>query len=116
MEVEIGRDKLILSERTARDVLDLSEYHEKHKSNTPTYNLVVMATVIESSLRATMRNLSWYRFFEKHKYKKYKTKYLLEKLPQSKLLDLYQKIFELEGIDIKKKVMEVQSQESLQEQ
>ena len=110
-EVLIRGEKVQLSERSARDVLELADFYKSHPPKTDLENLFVMAAVVESSIQTTRQKIAWHRLFEKFRYRKYKTKYLLKYLSQSELMGLYQDVFTLEGNDLKKKVAEQESHE-----
>ena len=134
MNIQIGKDELELSERRAKDVLDLNEYHEKNKSDSPTYNLVIMATVIESSLRvkvsaikeeiAGLKRRRWHWLsgevnqkikslkLELGKYSKYDVQYLLSQLSQHQLLEIYFKVLKLEGVNIEESKKKVKGKRS----
>ncbi len=127
MKIKIDEDELILSERAAQDVFDLANYHEKHQDNSLNYNLVIMASVIEQSLSKTVTNSGWERELKKCKwyqfrnkkrlkeqinfYKKYNVKCLLSLLSVSQLSEIYFKVLELEGADLKKKIADKTSAE-----
>lgn len=104
-----GKD-IILSERSAKDVLDLADFYKKNPPDNEFGNLIIIAAVIEASLRATRNKLSWYDF-KRFRYKKYKIKFLLKYLSQAELTELYQDVFLLEGFDLKKKIVQEASQE-----
>jgi len=110
-EVEIRGKKVFLSERSAKDVLDLADFYKRQPEKTDFENLFIMAAVIEASIKATRTKFSWYRVLENLRYRKYKTKYLLKYLSQSELIGLYQDVFSLEGHDLKKKVADKAYQE-----
>jgi len=110
-EIKIRGRKVILSERSSKEVLDQADFYKKHPPKTDLENLFIMAAVLEASIRTTRMNLSWYKVLENIRYRKYKIKYLLKYLSQSDLMGLYQDVLLIEGNELKKKVTEQASQE-----
>ena len=117
----------VLSERSAEDVLTLTEY-AKRNENTPMINLIVCATVIAHSLKphcdslkkqaeniTLLQCLSMWRNFKTKRLMKLEIKQLLDpqhllfRFSQAQLYELYTEVLLLEGVDIKKKVTEAES-------
>jgi len=119
----------VLSERSAEDVLTLTEY-AKRNANTPMINLIVCATVIAHSLKphceGLKKELNKYNLlycffikwscFAKRRLMKLEIKQLLDpqnilfRFSQAQLYDLYTEVLLLEGVDVKKKVTEAQNE------
>jgi hypothetical protein len=111
-EVVIGKDKIVLSERLAVDVLGLTEMYEANKAhvNNASLNVVIYATVIEHSINSTLKTIPFYHFLDWLRHKKYNQSRLIKKLSISELTNLYIEVLELEGTDLKKKLKTADSQ------
>lgn len=122
-EIELFGSKLILSERTAGDVLSFSEF-VKNNSDEKTIGIALYQSsiIVETGLKSNKKEMPkalnfniWYkilRFFgldkaykafliEVEKVLEYNSKitaqYLLDKLSQKEIFDLVKQVYELEG-------------------
>lgn len=102
-EVEIFGKKVKLSERNARDVLNLAEYAGSQQM-TPAMSVYISAIALQDSLKY---GLKWYE-------RKITAKKLLKKLTQKEIFEFMAVVLEIEGVD-KKKVAEVESEEKSQD-
>lgn len=105
----LNRRKYVLSKRKAKDVLDLakeSKEYEYPKENEPITEkqldnlLVLMAQVINDSLKATYMNLPLWRKVFNLKYRKFfkgAASLLIINLPEDELTTYYLEVLELEG-------------------
>jgi hypothetical protein len=101
-EINLFGKKLLLGERTAIDVLNLSEAlknYDIEKKSEPSFYLLTSATVIEDALKININNLKWYNFLKKRKYRvQLSAQYLLKNLTQQELMKYTQDVYELEGL------------------
>jgi hypothetical protein len=129
IEIELFGKKLLLSERTARDVNALMDYSKKHKGD-PFSGIMNSAVVIRDGLKINFIGLEeklnqlnnkpakWYEFKKKKEIKSLSTQVTKLKeitsvdkiinLPIRLIDELSTKVLELEGVDVealKKKVM-----------
>lgn len=100
-QITLFGKELILSERCAADVLNLSEtikvYTTEEKSSV-TFYLMVSTTVIEDALKSNISNLRWYNFLKKSNLPKIlNANYILKNLSQKEIMDLTKEVYELEG-------------------
>ena len=87
-EVELFGKKVILSERNAQDVLNLSEFAASQKM-TATFSVQISAVAVRDSLKY---GLKWYE-------REYSVKKLLKGLTQKELFKYMSMILELEGVE-----------------
>jgi len=106
--VNIGKDKLFILPRIAKDALDLSNWLKEKGYKNETVSFYAMATVISSSLKRSCSFIPKLKFWRKWKYKKYTIKYLLGKLDAGEIFEIFAAIRLLEGEDVKKKVRQVE--------
>lgn len=103
-EIELFGKKLLLSERTARDVNKLIEYsHGKEMS----YGDAIIQSVIvlRDALKINFTKLRWWQVLTRHTLSKILSQeYLFNNLSTRQILDLSGMVLELEGVDTKKKV------------
>ncbi len=92
-EIEIFGKTVILSERNAQDVLNLSEFASSQEMS-PTLSIQIASVALSDSLKYALK---WYE-------RKPTAKKLLESLTQKELFEFMAMILELEGV--KKKVAE----------
>jgi phosphopantothenoylcysteine synthetase/decarboxylase len=112
-EVQVGKNKIFLSERLAVDTFALAEFFNETKpkiKNALEYNFFVYAAVVADSIRAYRKSMPWYRVFSRIKYALYTRDKLLKVLSQQDLLNLYSEVMLIEGIDVKKKLNQPDSQ------
>lgn len=109
--IEIAGEKFILSERFARDVNKLITYSISKTDKTFTDFLIEAAIVLEDALKVNYVN----RYFidpRKYRYRKLLGREsLISILTPRQIFDLANKVYELEGVDTKKKVMTETAQE-----
>lgn len=103
IEVEISGKKVILSERPAKDALDLADYAKHNNDGGSTLFLFVYCRAIADSIKATRRHFKWYKFVKRLLYRKFNIKYLFKRLSQSEILRLHDAVLGLEDLDVKKK-------------
>jgi hypothetical protein len=104
-EIELFGKKLLLSERTAGDVNRLIVFSEKIKDKKFTDMIIEASIILEDSLKINYENLKWYEYFKKRKLKKILSKgNIVNSLSAKEIFNLAEKVYELEGIDFKKKV------------
>jgi hypothetical protein len=108
-EIELFGEKYLLSERTAFDVMSVTELFPGGKmTNSEAASL--FAYVVSQALKINLNNLKWYQVFKKRKINKIiSTKYLLKNLSVSQIDELWKQVMELEGVDLKKKIAEAES-------
>lgn len=103
-EINLFGKKLLLSERNAIDVLELTEAIKKRNdidTSDTSFFFYTAATVIQDALKINIENLSWYNFRKKSLFKKILTsKYLLENLSQKEIFEISSYVYELEGLDM----------------
>lgn len=110
----INGKELILSPRKAKDVLDLAAACEG-KEETNLASIVVMAQIINDSLRATGLKLSKFKRWRYTKFINGATNYILANLSANELLEAYTQVMEIEGNKKKVEAKERQSGEKSQE-
>lgn len=115
IEIELFGKKLLLSERTARDVHALSEYSKTHERN---YTEAVIQSLImlRDGLKINFRVLKWWQIIKLLRLKRlFRKENLLNKLSPRLITELSEKIYELEGVDIAdlKKKMTLEMREGL---
>ena len=109
--VNIGKDKLYILPRVAKDSLDLSDWLKSRGIKNETLSLYAMATVIKNSLDRTKSLIPKWKFWQRWEYKKYTIEYLLGKLDELEIFEIFAAVRLLEGEDVKKKLkMEIQAQ------
>lgn len=102
-KIELFGMKLLLSERTARDVNNLDKDFRNSKND---FQEVILQRiiVIRDGLRINFKILKWWNIVRRFKLRKVcKEIFLFENLSPSKIIELSNKVFELEGIEVKKK-------------
>ena len=102
-KIELFGMKLFLSERTARDVNNLDKHFRNSKND---FQEVILQRiiVIRDGLRINFKILKWWNIVRRFKLRKIcKEIFLFENLSPSKIIELSNKVFELEGIEVKKK-------------
>jgi hypothetical protein len=100
-EIELFGRSFILSERYAQDILNLTEYI-KELDNSLQSQLFYAAKVGSDALK---NNIKTVKFYKRHKIRKLiSVPYLLETLSIHQLDELAAAVYELEGIDLKKKI------------
>lgn len=100
IEIELFGKKLLLSERTARDVHALTEYSKTHGRN---YTEAVIQSLImlRDGLKINYKILKWWQIIKLLRLKRMLRKEnLLNKLSPRLITELSEKIYELEGVDI----------------
>ncbi len=100
-EIELFGKKLLLSERTARDVHALTEYSKKHGQN---YTEAVIQSLImlRDGLKVNFLVLKWWQLIKRFKLKRMLRKeFLLNNLSPRLIMELSDQIYELEGVDVK---------------
>ncbi|WP_448509303.1 hypothetical protein [Immundisolibacter sp.] len=111
MVIELFGHKVMLSERTARDQYILAEY-SRHKGMNFSEALLQSMVVLQDGLKINIKQLKWYEIIKWLRFKRlFSRKNIMQQLSAQTITDLAYKVLELEGIDIKKKVMN-QPQES----
>lgn len=101
--IELFNHKLLLSERTARDVNRLSEYAKK-ADKTFTDAVLQNLQVVCDGLKINVELLKWWQVIRRIKLKRLiSRKRLHAKLSVNSIVLLAQKVLALEGIDLKKK-------------
>ena len=109
-EIEIAGKNLLLSVRKAGDVLNLYEYSCKIIDRDLSDVFIENLIIIGDALKINLEKLKWYQWIKRIKTKRLISKEnLLKKLTSSGMTELVKKVYELEGIDLKKKT---ESQES----
>lgn len=105
--IELFNQKMLISERTAQDVLELVEFVQKNQeSEKPDMgvHLFAAAQSLSSALKINYVNIPKWRFLKRLKIKNLVSPVnLITKLAPSELFKFQEKIFELEGTDSKKK-------------
>lgn len=138
-KVEIFGNEYDLSERSAYDVLSLTEFASKPENQNYSSTLYQYALIVESALKGNKKELPTAykdnlikkiirKIFGSSKYKKFtddlifaleynqkiKYEYLLEHLSQKELYNLVKKVYSLEGIDLDK-IKEITEKKNLAE-
>jgi hypothetical protein len=118
-EIELFGKKLILSERTARDVNKLIAYSKKNTEKEFVDMLIEAAITIEDGLKNNFSNLRWYNIFKRYGLRKLLSKEnLIANLSSSQLFDLSKQVYQLEGVEIedeKKSPIQIPIQNSRKE-
>lgn len=103
-EIELFGKKLLLSERTARDVNALVDY-AKGKEFDYTEAIIQSLIVLRDGLKINFLKLKWWQIVKRWQLKRILSKEnLLNKLSTRLIIDLSHKVLELEGVDLKKKM------------
>lgn len=103
VKIELFGMKLLLSERTARDVNNLDKHLRNSKID---FQEVILQRIIiiRDGLKINFKLLKWWNIIRRFKLKKISNEiFLLENLSANRITELSNKIFELEGIEVKKK-------------
>lgn len=103
-EVELFGKKVILSERNAQDVLNLSEFTTS-QDMTPSLSVQISAVAVRDSLKYGVK---WYE-------REYTVKKLLKGLTGKELFEFMKMILELEGVETDKKKAVKESGEKSQD-
>jgi hypothetical protein len=127
-EIELFGEKLILTERSAYDVISFTEFSKKNSNDAnPSIALYQVSLIIETALKYNKKEIPvvpkanfWkiiIRFFgldnsykvfliELEKVLEFNAKllvnYLLEKLTQKELFDILKEVYLLEGVELEK--------------
>lgn len=126
-KVIIFGNEYILSERSASDVLSLTDFASKPENQNISSVVFQYSVIVASALKLNKKELPpaykdtfikrlFRKIYKSSKYKNYekslmetldynsklKSEYLLENLSQSELLNLVKKIYKLEGVDLDK--------------
>lgn len=103
---------MFLTERPARDVNNLLVFSQKSETKTFEDYVIEYAVVVEDGLKYFVKSIPKWQFWRRLKMKKIcKASYLISNLPAQRIYDLATKVYELEGIDVKKKSIENQQEE-----
>ena len=104
-QVELFGKTVLISERTALAVNTLSEYSAKNSNGYA--DLVLQNVVIVcDALKINSELLKWWQIIKKFRYKKlFSEKNIHSKLSVNTLINLAHKVLELEGVDLKKKII-----------
>ena len=109
-EIELFGEKLLLSERTARDSNKLTLFSADKIGKSYPDLLLESAIAIEDALKINWINLPWYKFLKKRSYKKKFNKLnIIASFPASMIFDTAKRIAILEGYnedDEKKKMIQ----------
>lgn len=104
-KIELFGYKLLLSERAAIDIFALDDFIPKLAGDAPS-NLLYYATIVSDAVKINIKNLKWYQFYRKIKFKRLFTQSeLIKRLSYQDIIDLTEIVFRLEGIESKKKVV-----------
>lgn len=106
-DIELFGKVVLLSERDASDVLAIMEFAKNQKETTPQVIIYQTAKVVEDGLKVNIKNSKWYEILKKRFHKKFAWDYLYQNLTQTELNDLCEQVLELEGINLKKKSMDL---------
>ncbi len=88
--------ELQISERTAGDVIALSEMQTDKTAKNSIYQSVM---VIEQGLKINLKELKWYQFIKKYKLKRILSRsYILNNLAASIIMEIAMEILILEGL------------------
>lgn len=100
--ISLFGENVLLSERSAYDVILMHDFANKNKDNHIGKSLFELAKVVESGLRYNFEIMKWYQIFKRLRYKrKFNQGYLLKHLGNSfELPDLAKQVMKLEGVDV----------------
>lgn len=101
--IELFGEKVLISERTAIDVIGLQKYSSKFNKNLD-LNVVVFegATIISDALEINKKGLKFYQLIKRYKYwKKFRSLNILKKLSATQIMKVVEKVYRLEGIELK---------------
>jgi|GEM_PF-1560306 len=103
-DASIGKSKFILSERNAFDVRELEDYVLRlNGKSTMRINTGIACLRISDSLKYAYKEISIIHIIKKLNYlRAMKIKWLMKNLSQSEIIQLNEKIDELEGVEKKK--------------
>jgi len=102
-QIELFGRRLLLSERTARDVNKLVEFAKT--SSVEHIDLVLQnLVVVTDGLKINIEQLKWWQLWKRLTLKRLLGgQYIHSKLSVNAIISLANKVLELEGIDLKKK-------------
>lgn len=113
-KVNIAGKELILFERRAKDVLDLADFL-KTSAHEGSINIFVGVQILLASLRPNLERLKWYQIIKKRQLKNIISyEYLTLHLSVIELDELVSAVYLLEGVDVKKKVVQEMENESVE--
>ncbi len=99
-EIFIGKEKVILSERSTEDIYNLADYSKKHfeaAENKNRFNTLIFCTAISESIRQTRKDFPLYRIIKKVQYRKYTTEYIFRNISLRQINDAEVVLNEIQG-------------------
>ncbi len=116
-EIELFGKKVLLSERTARDVEKLRLYSQKTEGSISD-SVFQSAVMVRDALQINFKKLKWWQIVKRLWFKKIcNEKYLIKHLSERVIFKLSEKVLVLEGVDIealKKKItLEMEKKDGL---
>lgn len=103
--IDLFNQGLLISERTAGDVISLAEMSIDGSAQSSIYQSVI---ALEQGLKINIKNLKWYQLIKRYKFNRIlNKKYILNNLPAATIALLALEVLKLEGLKVgedKKKV------------
>ena len=103
-DIELFGLKLVMSERSAGDVIALSKFANENDEQTIENIIYKSLQIIDAALICNYKHLPWYMYFKKRKLQSlFSPKHLINNLSNAEIFDLAEQVLILEGLVPQKK-------------